>query len=135
MDYDATNHDITGVISDYFRGVHEAFNTAGNNNPDYKIGVYGSGCTCRFLLTHTNFVTFTWLAMSTGFCGFHEFDASGDWNIKQLRVKSVCGLGSDLDETQGNGGGFQIAWPLPTIGNRFQQWFALPNLRPAERAL
>lgn len=105
VDYDASSSDLDGVITEYFGGVAEAFDQASGGDPAYPIGVYGSGCTCAWLLKHTN-VTYAWLAMSRGWCGSRTFTG---WNLKQSRANgAVCGISVDLDESNGHGGGFQI---------------------------
>lgn len=104
VDFDAAQTHIVGGITDYFHGIGEAFNTIGHNQPVYKIGVYGSGKVCAWLLNH-DLASFTWLAQSTGWAGFHQFT---DWNIKQGPTHNLCGLDVDGDETKGNGGGFQV---------------------------
>jgi glycoside hydrolase-like protein len=106
VDYDASIPDLDGVITEYFGGLAQAFDAASSGNPAYPIGVYGSGCTCAWLLKHTS-VTYTWLAMSRGWCGSRTF---AGWNLRQSASEhAVCGIAVDLDESSGHGGGFKIA--------------------------
>src|SRR5215467_5092246 len=49
VDFDPTPSDISGVIADYFRGVADGFKAIADGNPQYQIGVYGSGLTCSTL--------------------------------------------------------------------------------------
>jgi hypothetical protein len=111
VDYDASTQSIAGAIKDYFYGVSKGFNDASNNNPVYTIGVYGSGCTCGWLLANTPFIKLCWLAESTGWCGSKTF---AGWNIKQSIMpadKTICGFDQDAAEdnvSQGAFGDFMV---------------------------
>jgi len=99
VDFDCSDAGISGAVNDYFRGVAEGFVTIGSGNPAYDIGVYGSGNTCGWLLTHER-VKYTWMALSTGWGGFKTFK---DWNIKQLtEVKKP--FDHDTNEAKSNYG-------------------------------
>jgi Domain of unknown function (DUF1906) len=109
VDYDASQADVSGVISQYFRGIADAFNTIGSNNPAYSVGVYGSGLVCSSLL-NAGFVRFTWLSQSTGFRGSKTFKA---FNIKQLAEKLECkavqgGVHGDPDNAPSDPGSFTV---------------------------
>jgi hypothetical protein len=105
VDYDASPGDFQGVITEYFKGIAQAFDTASGATPAYPIGVYGSGSTCAWMLTHTN-VTYAWLAMARGWRGSRTF---AGWNLRQrVATNLVCGISVDLDESNGHGGGFKI---------------------------
>ena len=105
VDYDASPREIRGVINDYFDGVAEAFQMAGGTDPDFIIGVYGSGTVCSWLLENHSEVTHTWLAQSTRWSGSKEF---ADWNIKQGPGATICNMSADSDQTNDNGGGFRL---------------------------
>lgn len=105
VDYDASTADLNGGIAAYFRGVAEAFEAERHGGATYPIGVYGSGLVCGGLSTH-GLVTYTWLAQSTGWSGYHTFTG---WNIKQGPETTVLHLDVDTDETHGKGGGFQVS--------------------------
>jgi hypothetical protein len=98
VDFDAAASEITGVISDYFKGIRAGFEAIGGNQPRYQIGVYGSGLTCGKLLD-SELVTFTWLAMSTGFRGSKDFAKKKRYNLIQFLPKDVCDVNVDPDET------------------------------------
>jgi glycoside hydrolase-like protein len=102
VDYDASLHEVAGVVAEYFTGVHEAF---GSGEALYPIGVYGSGLVCSHLLVHTP-VTYAWLSMSKGWRGGHTFKG---WNLNQTVGSTVCGIPVDLDESAGHGGGFRVS--------------------------
>lgn len=68
VDYDAPQNAISGAIADYFRGVTDGFNTISGNRPAQRVGVYGSGAVCAWLLAR-KMVSYTWLAQSTGWSG------------------------------------------------------------------
>ena len=71
--------DILPFVEHYFREAKATLNGA------YKIGAYGSGATCAYL-QKKGLVDYCWLAMSTGWPGFKEQIASGQWNLAQQRT-------------------------------------------------
>ena len=110
VDYDAPQGAIAGAITDYFRGVRDGFATiAAGQDPAYRIGVYGSGATCHWLLSQ-GFATYAWLAQSTGWAGYGGF---ADWNIKQGLETEVLGIDVDPDEAKDDYGAFSVA---PLVG-------------------
>lgn len=96
-DFDPSAEDITNYIQPFFQGVRAAMAPAGGDLP-YRIGIYGSGLTCRILLD-ANLVELAWLAQSTGFREYQAFLQSGRWHLSQLMPSSLLGLGVDLDDT------------------------------------
>jgi hypothetical protein len=104
VDYDASDGDIAGPITDYFSGVVDSFRTEGLGNPAYKVAVYGSGATCQAMIA-AGLVDFSWLAQSTGWAGYKTFK---DWNLKQGPESSQCGIDVDSDQARGAFGGFQV---------------------------
>ena len=97
-DYDASEADIDGPVTAYFRGIADVFALISSRTPGqpvYRVGVYGSGLTCSKLLA-AGLVTYTWLSQSTGFRGSRTFH---DYNLKQLAEKIVCEKKGDPDET------------------------------------
>jgi hypothetical protein len=109
VDYDASQGDIDGVISEYFKGIIESFNLISDENSIYIIGVYGSGLVCKTLLD-TKKVGYTWLAQSKGWRGYNSFH---DYNIKQLDEKTECAdlnpIAGDLNESPDQKeGSFQV---------------------------
>jgi hypothetical protein len=103
VDFDATAAEITGVISDYFRGIADGFATISRGAPGYLIGVYGSGLTCSSILTQ-GLVKYSWLALATGWQGY----SFGGWNIKQKPGEPVKGIPLDFDDATDDYGGFTI---------------------------
>src|SRR4051812_43293265 len=65
-----------------------------DGRPTYRIGVYGSGLTCKTLLD-LGLVKLTWLSQSTGFRGTPEYNPSRRWNLLQLLPKPLCGISVD----------------------------------------
>ncbi len=86
VDYDPSTSDINGSIKDYFKGIIEGFNGVSSNNPEYSIGVYGSGLVCASLL-QANLVTYTWLAQAMGWKNSRTFK---NYNIKQTGTFKEC---------------------------------------------
>lgn len=66
VDYDPTQADIDGGISNYFTGVHAALYVANDGAPSYRVGVYGSGLCCGALVER-DIAVLSWLSQSTGF--------------------------------------------------------------------
>jgi hypothetical protein len=104
VDFDASLAGIAEAINDYFRGVAHGFDAISSNNPTYKIGVYGSGNTCAWLLAHQR-VSYTWPAQSRGWGGYQTFTK---WNIKQGPVKTKP-FDHDTDDSTSDYGGFVVA--------------------------
>lgn len=110
VDYDASDADVKGVIYDYFRGVNSAIINDGMN---YWAGVYGSGAVCDYIVNHGEnqqlmFVTYAWLAQSTGWRGYNSFT---NWNIKQGGAITVAGLSCDSNtSSSAGGGGFKVSF-------------------------
>jgi hypothetical protein len=109
VDYDASQDDIDGVISDYFKGVQEGFNTAGGGIPVFLIGVYGSGLVCSSLLA-ANLASYSWLAQSTGWRGSGTYTG---YNIGQSGQITECieqgGVTGDGDNSPNdNEGSFKV---------------------------
>lgn len=104
VDVDATSGQINDVITAYFSGIRRAFDELSGGQPDYAIGVYGSGLVCQRLLD-AKLVEFAWLAGAKGWQGYQAFDQSGGWAVKQILTVQgdqigewVCGTWIDRDE-------------------------------------
>jgi glycoside hydrolase-like protein len=93
VDFDCPMNGIAGSIND----------AIGSGNPSYKVGVYGSGNVCGWLLSHQR-VDHTWLAQSRGWGGFQTFSK---WSIKQGPTKTKP-FDYDTDEATANYGGFVV---------------------------
>jgi hypothetical protein len=102
VDYDASESDISGVISEYFKGISEIFSKMGSH---YKIGIYGSGAACAGVMKNNKNVTFAWLTQSTGWTGTKAFT---DWNIKQGPDKTLFSINFDTNEGNVHDGSFKI---------------------------
>jgi hypothetical protein len=101
VDFDASKSIIEDNVIPFFIGVREAFEEiAADETEDvaYKIGVYGSGRTCR-MLREAGHVDYAWLAQATGWGEFTRFSNSRQWNLKQSMPATVCGISCDPDET------------------------------------
>ena len=64
-------------VRPYFQEVSKAMQSSG-----YKIGAYGSGLVCSYLLDE-KFVDYCWLANATAWPGYQSFEASKRWILKQ----------------------------------------------------
>jgi Domain of unknown function (DUF1906)/Bacterial SH3 domain len=66
-------------VKEYFEGINQVF--AANASP-YRIGVYGSGLTCRNL-DSAGLASLFWLPLSTGWSGTRDFYNGGGWTFYQ----------------------------------------------------
>ena len=105
VDYNAPDRDIAGAVQQYFRGVRAGLAASGGGVPPYKVGVYGSGAVCLYL-KRMQLAEYTWLSASTAWYGSSEY---GDWNIKQGRRTTLLSFDHDINETQGDYGGFTVS--------------------------
>lgn len=98
VDFDPSQQEVTNNVIPFFNGLRAAMLAANNNTMPYRIGVYGSGRTCRMLLG-ANLAEFAWLSQSSGFAEYQAFLASGNWHLSQEMPAKVLGLDCDPDET------------------------------------
>ena len=98
VDFDPSQQEVTNNVIPFFNGVRAAMLAANNNTMPYRIGVYGSGRTCRMLLA-ANLAEFAWLSQSTGFAEYQAFLASGNWHLSQQMPATVLSLDCDPNET------------------------------------
>lgn len=110
VDYDASDDDIDGVITQYFQGVASSLrNFAAANNPQYRVGAYGSGATCG-AISAAGLASMGWLACSPGWRGHDKYVA---WSISQSLPATVCGLSVDPDRAvDGDYGAIPPAVPV-----------------------
>jgi len=105
VDFDASLAEISGPIAEYFRGVQDGFAAqSGDGAPAYRIGVYGSGATCKWLRDQ-GLAELSWLAQSTGWAGHGTY---ADWNIKQEATTTALHIGIDPDTAQDDYGSFTL---------------------------
>jgi len=101
LDYEFDTPDLDGV-RDYFQGIKGT--VAGR----YKLGVYGDGVICDALLDE-QVCDYAWLSASRGFPGSKVFYKSKRWALAQSpNYQSLHGLNIDIDEVNGDFGGFQV---------------------------
>jgi hypothetical protein len=105
VDYNAPDREIAGAVQQYFRGVRAGLAAAGGGSPPYRVGVYGSGAVCLYL-QRMQLAEYTWLSASTAWYGSNDY---GDWNIKQGRRTTLLSFDHDINETQGDYGGFTVS--------------------------
>ena len=98
VDFDANLSQINHNIIPYFQGVKRAFTQEGGGDPQYRIGVYGSGLVASILREH-ELIDLTWLAMSRGFAGTKQALDKGEFDLAQVPPeKKLCGLDVDFNE-------------------------------------
>lgn len=98
VDFDATEAELRANVIPYFKGVKRGLASAAGGAPSYRIGVYGSGRTCR-LVGDAGHAALTWLAQSRGWGEYNRYLAARKWALKQLMPATVCGIECDPDET------------------------------------
>jgi hypothetical protein len=104
VDFNAPERHISGAVDQYFRGVRAALAAAGGGSPPYRVGVYGSGAVCGYL-KRMQLADYAWLSASTAWSGSRDY---GDWNIKQGRRSTMLSFDHDVNEAQGDYGGFTV---------------------------
>ena len=89
---------IQAFVRPYFQEIAKTMKTSG-----YKIGVYGSGSVCAYLLDE-KLAQHCWLANATGWPGHDAFEPTRRWVLKQHLPtrKSDC-FGVEVDLNSGNG--------------------------------
>lgn len=105
VDYDASVNDLKDRIIPFFRGIQATFQELSAGGPNYRVGVYGSGRTCRMLLEE-QLVELTWITQSIGFAEYQKFINSNKWNLRQFLPEKVCGMDLDPNEINQNAGDF-----------------------------
>jgi len=99
VDYDPTQADLDGAVSNYFTGVHAALYVAAEGKPSYRVGVYGSGLCCGTLVERGQ-AALSWLSQSTAFAGSRLYADQKRYDIIQLlpvRIPGVDGIVLDID--------------------------------------
>lgn len=89
VDYDASASEIDGNIKKHFEVLSKKVSVAG-----YSLGVYGSSLTCK-RLKDAKLVTYTWLAMGSGWGYGTEFNG---WNIHQTKEVTLNKIKFDENE-------------------------------------
>ena len=101
VDVDVTDAQIRTNIIPYFQGIADCI-AALPKAPDFTVGVYGSGRTCRALLD-AGLARLAWLAQSTGWAEYKMFLASNRWALSQGPSSTLAGV--DCDPNQANESG------------------------------
>ena len=103
VDFNAQSEWLPSV-NEYFRGIAAGFAAASGGNPQYSVGVYGSGAVC-YTLKRNGLARYAWLSNSiawTGSIGYRE------WNIRQGGPWPELSFNHDADEARNEYGGFQL---------------------------
>ena len=99
VDFNPTQADLDGAISNYFTGVHAALFVAAEGQPSYRVGVYGSGLCCATLIDRGQ-ASLSWLSQSTGFAGSRQYAEQQRYDLIQLLPARIPGGGDvvlDID--------------------------------------
>lgn len=97
-DFDPPSADVNACIAPFFQGVRDAMMQANGGTMPYRIGIYGSGLTCRMLLD-AGLVELAWLSQSKGFQEYDAFLKSGRWHLSQQMPDTIQGMDCDPDDT------------------------------------
>lgn len=95
-------------IEDYFRGVAAGFAAASGGNPEYGVGVYGSGLVCDDV-KRAGLARYSWLSNSFAWTQSIGYE---DWNIRQGSRLPELTFNNDSDEARDEYGAFQLAAPV-----------------------
>jgi hypothetical protein len=95
VDYDPTQADLDGVISNYFTGVHAALYVANEGEPSYRVGVYGSGLCCGTLVERGQ-AALSWLSHSTAFAGSRQYAEQKRYDLIQMLPARILGADGAL---------------------------------------
>ncbi|MFK3738901.1 DUF1906 domain-containing protein [Massilia sp. TN1-12] len=90
VDYDPTQADIDGAISNYFTGVRAALYVAAEGQPSYRVGVYGSGLCCGTLVER-GMASLSWLSQSTGYAGSRQYAEQRRYDLIQMLPARILG--------------------------------------------
>jgi hypothetical protein len=90
VDYDPTQADLDGPISNYFTGVHAALYVGAEGQPSYQVGVYGSGLCCATLVER-GIASLSWLSQSTAFAGSKDYAQEQRYNLIQMMPARIVG--------------------------------------------
>jgi len=91
---------VQRYVRAYFEEVAKVMRSSG-----FKIGVYGSGLVCSYLLDE-KLAHYCWLANATGWPGYQSFEAKRTWVLKQhLPTRKADCFGMEVDLNSGNGSG------------------------------
>jgi hypothetical protein len=82
VDYNATQADLDGPVSNYFTGVRAGLFAAGEGQIPYEVGVYGSGLCCATLVEREQ-ASLSWLSQSTGFLGSKAYASEQRYSLIQ----------------------------------------------------
>lgn len=102
VDYDASDSEVKGCITNYFTEIKNKFTWFGNK---YKVGVYGSGATCKHIKDTMNLAEYSWLAGATGYRGYKEYFQGNTWNMIQKQIIKINGVECTRGESSILGGG------------------------------
>ena len=81
-------------LQEYFAAIKTYFNA---QTTKYKVGVYGNGEVCSLIKQNKGYADYSFLAGSTGWPGYTEYDSPSMYNIKQGENISYAGSGFDDD--------------------------------------
>jgi hypothetical protein len=90
VDYDPTQADLDGAISNYFTGVHAALYVGAEGKPSYRVGVYGSGLCCATLVER-GICSLSWLSQSTAFTGSKQYAEQRRYSLIQMLPARILG--------------------------------------------
>jgi hypothetical protein len=102
VDYDASEDDLDGRITEYFNGVWDIF------GGKYTIGVYGSFRVCEHAKGHWPGVPFRWQTRAWSGGAF-----SSGAHLYQDGYEEVCGVQCDVNDAYEN-----PAWRIDTLGEQ-----------------
>lgn len=95
VDFDPTENEVSGSVSNFFRAVHET--VSGIPNWSFEIGVYGTRNVCQTVIDKGYASTAFVAGMSWGWSGNMGFPMPKSWSYNQI-VGSVLDVGNRVIE-------------------------------------
>lgn len=108
VDYNAAPWSLWQIEA-YFRGIAAGLSAAGGGNPDYAVGVYGSGAVCD-AMKRAGLARYAWLSNSFAWEGSTSYP---DWDIMQGERLPELSFNQDSDEARAEYGAFHVAAGTP----------------------
>ena len=85
VDFNPGSDEIEGAVTRYFEGVNQAFRAAWPGEPQYQVGVYGSGACCQAMIG-AGLASLGWLSAPVEFLGSADYLG---YNLKQLAATAL----------------------------------------------
>jgi Domain of unknown function (DUF1906)/Bacterial SH3 domain len=136
VDVDFSKQEIQAYVIPYFQAVRETLANLAGGGAVFKVGIYGSGLSCRLVKELAGLADFSWLAEATG---WRESSTYLTWDVKQFVTDTdLCSIGNGwqrCDAKQSFGQFKPVGFDI-TNGEGEKRWVVATqlNLRAAPNA-